>query len=106
MSLPLTPGILMTDSAALLRRIGGEHMRHLLRKRVALHDWPLFVLTRGLCMTTVFLLAALLLRLWTGPADPWLLNWYADYVQAMAAVLLGASLIGPLLLEDVLRRST
>ena len=56
--------------------------------------------------TASILLAALLLRLWTGPADPWLLNWYADYVQAMAAVLLGTSLIGPLLLEDVLRRST
>ena len=106
MPLCRTPGMMMADSAVLLRRIGGEHMRHWLRKRVALHDWPLFLLTRGLCMTTIFLLAALLLRLWTGPADPWLLNWYADYVQAMAAVLLGTSLIGPLLLEDVLRGYT
>ena len=55
--------MMMADSAVLLRRIGGEHMRHWLRKRVALHDWPLFLLTRGLCMTTIFLLAALLLRL-------------------------------------------
>ena len=37
--------------------------------------------------------------------DPWLAGWYARYLQSMSCVLFGVSLIGPLLLEDVLRRT-
>ena len=81
-------------------------MHSLFQKQVTLHDGSLFVLTRGLCLTATFLLASLLMLLWTGPANPWLLHWYADYLESMATVLLGLSLIGSLLLEDVLRRTT
>lgn len=80
-------------------------MHSLFKTQVALHDWSLFILTRGLCLTATFLLSSLLMRLWTGPANPWLLLWYADYLESMATVLLGLSLIGSLLMEDVLRRT-
>lgn len=68
-----------------------------------LHDLPHFLLTRGLCLTCALLASACALLL--AGDDPWLAGWYARYLQSMAGVMLAASLIGPLLLEDVMRKT-
>lgn len=68
-----------------------------------LHALPHFLLTRGLCLTCALLLSACALLL--AGEDPWLAGWYARYLQSMAAVMLGVSLIGPLLLEDIMRKT-
>lgn len=68
-----------------------------------LHPLPHFLLTRGLCLTCALLLSACVLLL--AGDNPWLAGWYARYLQSMAAVMLGVSLIGPLLLEDILRKT-
>ena len=66
-----------------------------------LHPLPYFLLTRGLVLACAPLLSALLLL---AAGEPhWLALWYARQLQSSAAVLLGTSLFGPLLLEDVLR---
>lgn len=61
-----------------------------------------FVLSRGLLLTCAMLTSALVMVVWagsgSGPAYP-LLDW-ADYTVEMAAVVLGAGLIGSLLLEE------
>lgn len=68
-----------------------------------LHDLPYFLLTRGLWLTFALLISASVLLL--AGQNPWLAGWYARYLQSMAAVMLGVSLIGPLLLEDILRKT-
>ena len=68
----------------------------LFRRPARLHELSFFLMTRGLFLTFALLLAG---------QDPWLAGWYARYLQSMACVLFGVSLIGPLLLEDVLRRT-
>lgn len=69
----------------------------------SLHPLPHYLMTRGLWLTFALLFSAAVLLL--AGRDPWLAGWYAHYLQSMAAVMLGASLIGPLLLEDVLRKT-
>ena len=66
-----------------------------------LHPLPYFLLTRGLVLTCALLLSAIVLL---AAGEPhWLALWYARQLQSSDAVLLGTSLFGPLLLEDVLR---
>lgn len=67
------------------------------------HPLPHFLMTRGLCLTYALLLSACTLLL--AGDNPWLAGWYARYLQSMSAVMLAVSLIGPLLLEDVLRKT-
>lgn len=74
-----------------------------LRKPAQLHELSFYLMTRGICLTYLLLLSAIALLL--GGRDPWLAGWYANHLQNMAHILFGVSLIGPLLLEDVLRRS-
>ena len=75
----------------------------LFRRPARLHELSFFLMTRGLFLTYALLLAAVALLL--AGQDPWLAGWDARYLPAMACVLFGVSLIGPLLLEDVLRRT-
>ena len=69
--------------------------------KVLLHECSFYILTRGLLLTAVFLLAGMALLL---HSSAWVAARYAEYLLAMGAVLLGSSLLGPLLLEDVLRK--
>ena len=70
--------------------------------QISLHPLPHFLLTRGLALTCALLLSAVVLL---AAGEPWhLALWYARRLQSSAAVLLGTSLIAPLLLEDLLRR--
>ena len=75
----------------------------LFRRPARLHELSFFLMTRGLFLTYALLLAAVALLL--AGQDPWLAGWYARNLQSKACVLFGVSLIGPLLLEDVLRRT-
>ena len=66
-----------------------------------LHPLPHFLLTRGLVLTLLLLCSAAVLL--TAGEPIWLALQYARTLQSDALVLLGASLWGPLLLEDILR---
>lgn len=72
------------------------------RQKVTLHELSVYILTRGLVLTALFLLSALVLQLCS---DTWLAARYVEYLVSTGAVLLGAVLLGGLLLEDVLRKS-
>lgn len=67
-----------------------------------LHELTYYMMTHGLWLTYAYLTSAIFLLL--KGEDSHLASWYAAYMQSMAAVLLGASLIGALLLEDILRK--
>lgn len=77
-------------------------MLRLLRRRVMLHEWSIYILNKGLFLTFLFLLTAVSLPL---ISSSWLADQYAEYLTAMGAVLLGAALLGSLLVEDVLRKT-
>ena len=77
-------------------------MSHFFRKRVAVHELTFYILTRGLFLTFLFVLAAVAML---EGERTWLATQYAQYLFAMGAVLMGASLIGPLLVEDILRKT-
>lgn len=79
-------------------------LHRLFHRSVPLRDLPHFLMTRGVLLTYALLLSSAALLL--GGENIWLASWYARYLQSMAALLWGVSLIGPLLLEDVLRKST
>lgn len=68
-----------------------------------LHALPHFLLTRGIALTCTLLLSAAALLL--AGQNPWLAQWYAQYLETAAALLLGISSTGALLLEDVMRKS-
>ena len=61
-----------------------------------------FILTRGLLLTGALLVSALVMLVWAGSVSgpTYLLRDWADYTVDMAAVVLGAGLIGSLLLEE------
>ena len=66
-----------------------------------IHELTYYLMTRGLWLTYAYLAAAIL-TLVQGE-EPWLAGWYARYYQSLSVVMFGTSLIGPLLVEDVLR---
>ena len=68
-----------------------------------LHPLPHFLMTRGLILTLALLCSAIVLLSIGQPY--WIALYYARALQSNAALLLGRSLLGPLLLEDVLRRT-
>ncbi|NCB62388.1 MAG: hypothetical protein EOM52_02055 [Clostridia bacterium] len=76
-------------------------MSRIFKTRIPIHELSYYILTRGLFLTFLFLAAAVALL--AGNAT-WLAIWYAEYLFTMGAVLLATSLIGPLLVEDILRR--
>ena len=67
-----------------------------------LHTLPYYLMTRGLWLTYAYLASAILLLLAGGGGEA---AWYAAYLESMAQVLLGTALIGPMLLEELLRRA-
>ena len=69
--------------------------------QISLHPLPHFLLTRGLALTCALLLSAVALLAAGEPR--WLALWYAQQLQSSAVMLLGAALIGPLLLEEILQ---
>lgn len=73
------------------------------RRSAPLHELPFFLMTRGICLTYLLLASAIVFVL--AGRDQWLAGWYASYLRSTAHILFGISLIGPLLLEDVLRRT-
>lgn len=77
-------------------------MSKLFQTRVSVHDWTFYILTRGLCLTLLFLLGAVALHL---GSSAWLAVQYANHLFTMGGVLLAVSLIGPLLVEDILRKT-
>lgn len=77
-------------------------MSHFFTKRIPIHELSHYIMTRGLFLTFLFLIAAVALL--TGSTE-WLAGWYAEYLFTMSAVLLGVSLLGPLLVEDIYRRT-
>lgn len=66
-------------------------------------ELPHYILSRGLLLTCALLGSCLTLLLCARVpgADPLLLG-YAEHVQTMALIVLGAGLIGSALMEDVL----
>ena len=67
-----------------------------------LHTLTYYLMTRGLWLTYAYLASAILLLLAGGGGEA---AWYAAYLESMAQVLLGTALIGPILLEELLRRA-
>ena len=69
-------------------------------------DFPRYIITRGAILSAVMLasVAVMLAYSWQHPIHTAALLRYADYLQSMGAVVLGAALLGGLALEDVLRR--
>lgn len=69
-----------------------------------MRDLPRYILTRGLLLACILFGAVLLilLRARDPGAETFLLLAYADQLQTVANVVLGAGLIGSALLEDVL----
>lgn len=63
-----------------------------------------FVLTRGVLLSCGLLASALVMLVWadSAPGTVYLLEDCASYTVDMAAIVMGAGLIGSLLLEDVL----
>lgn len=69
-----------------------------------MRELPHYILSRGLLLTCALLLSclAVLLRARSPAADTLLLLGYAEHIQTMALIVLGAGLIGSALMEDVL----
>lgn len=71
-----------------------------------IHIWPDYIIRKGLLLSGALLAGALILSVWASaaPAVFPLLRRYASCFQSSAAVVLAASLLGGLLLEDILRK--
>lgn len=71
------------------------------------HPWPDYIIKKGFFLSCALLASALILSVWASAAPNafYLLRRYAEYSQTSAATVLAASLIGGLLLEDILRKS-
>lgn len=79
-------------------------LQTLFHRQVALRDLTHFLMTRGFFLTYTLLISSAVFLLWG--ENVWLAGWYAHYLQVAAVAMWGVSLIGPLLLEDILRKST
>ena len=72
------------------------------------HPWPDYIIRKGFFLSCLLLCSALVLYLWASacPASFPALRHYAAYCQSSSAVVLAASLLGGLFLEDILRKSS
>ncbi len=70
------------------------------------HSWSDYIIRKGFFLAGVLLASSLILSVWASasPAAFPLLRRFAAYYQFSSAVVLGASLLGGLFLEDLLRK--
>ncbi|MCC8121251.1 MAG: hypothetical protein LUF80_03280 [Oscillospiraceae bacterium] len=72
-----------------------------------IHDWPLFILRKGLFLSGLLLCAAVVVAVWVS-ASPEPLLEMRRYVQRLAeeaGLVLGCCLFASFLLEDLIRKS-
>lgn len=72
---------------------------------INLHPWPVYIIRKGIFLTLLLLSAALIVAVWESavPAAFPLLRHYSLYYQQSALIVLAASLLGSLLLEDIIQ---
>lgn len=72
-----------------------------------LHPWPDYIIRKGCFLSGLLLVSALVLSVWAdaSPAHFPALRHYAACSQSFSVIVLAASLLGGLLLEDIFRKT-
>lgn len=86
-----------------VQSVRGDVMRYLSQGIHALHALTYYLMGRGVLVACSLAASAIAIALFG--RDPWLAGVYVGYLEAYIPVVFGAALIGPLLLEDVLRKT-
>lgn len=72
-----------------------------------LHSWSIYIIQKGFALSCLLLVSALILSVWADSTPMFfpLLRRFSLYQNTSASIVLAASLIGGLLLEDCLRKT-
>lgn len=71
-----------------------------------IHTWPDYIIRKGYLLSCALLSSALILSVWASaiPSAFPVLRRYASCFTTSSAIVMAASLLGALLLEDILRK--
>lgn len=71
-----------------------------------IHTWPDYIIRKGFLLSCALMASALILSVWASatPAAVPVLRRYVSCFTSSSAIVLAASALGALLLEDILRK--
>lgn len=71
-----------------------------------IHTWPDYIIRKGFLLSCALMVSALILSVWASatPAAVPVLRRYASCFTSSSAIVMAASALGALLLEDILRK--